>query len=105
MMKTVSVCIVLVTLFAVVNSNPQGGTGAGGVMVLPNSAIPHSGFVGGFDSLSAGFENAFIAFGSAFDALFSGLGGLGGNSVSGVLGSGAINSAFLNYNNRPAASG
>lgn len=67
---------------------------------LPNNAIPHSGVVGAVDTAMAGVANVGNGIGGALDAfaggLFTGLATL----FSGILGSGAVSSAFLNYNNR-----
>lgn len=70
------------------------------ISVLPNNAIPHSGFVGGFDTVSGGLANLGNGLGSGLDAITSGIFTGIANVISGVLGSGAISSAFLNYNNR-----
>lgn len=53
------------------------------------------------DNLGAGLANFGNAQGSAFDAILSGIFNAFGNFISGILGSGAVNTAFLNYNNRP----
>lgn len=53
--------------------------------------------------MAAGLANYGNAMGSGFDAMLSGLFNAVGTMFSGLLGSGAINTAFLNYNNRPPA--
>ncbi|XP_055300233.1 uncharacterized protein LOC129567398 [Sitodiplosis mosellana] len=70
--------------------------------LLMNS-MPRSGIVGMADNLGAGLANFGNGQGSAFDAIVSGIFNAFGNFISGVLGSGAINTGFLNYNNRPPA--
>lgn len=56
-----------------------------------------------FDNIGAGLANFGNGQGSAFDAILSGMFNAFGNFISGVLGSGVINTGFLNYNNRPPA--
>lgn len=70
------------------------------ISVLPNNAIPHSGIVGGFDTLAAGIANFGNGVGSALDAIAGGIFTGSANLFSGIFGSGAVSSAFLNYNNR-----
>lgn len=63
--------------------------------------MPRSGIVGAADNIGAGMANFGNGQGSAFDAIISGIFNAFGNFISGVLGSGSINTSFLNYNNRP----
>lgn len=65
--------------------------------------MPRSGIVGAADNIGAGLANFGNGQGSAFDAIISGIFNAFGNFISGVLGSGVINTGFLNYNNRPPA--
>lgn len=67
------------------------------------NAMPRSGIVGMADNFGAALANFGNGQGSAFDAIFSGMFNGFGNFISGILGSGAVNTAFLNYNNRPPA--
>lgn len=82
-----------------------GAAGAppGGILpiALPIHALPHSGIVGAFDNFGAGIANFGNAQGSGFDAILSGFFNSIGTLFSGIFGSGAVNTAFLNYNNRP----
>lgn len=63
--------------------------------------IPYSSVVGAADNIGAGIANFGNGQGSSLDAVFSAVGNALGNIISGILGSGAINTAFPNYNNRP----
>lgn len=65
------------------------------------SAMPRTGITGFFDNLGAALANFGNAQGSGFDAFLSGGFNAIGTLFSGLFGSGAINTAFLNYNNRP----
>lgn len=67
---------------------------------LPNNAIPHSGIPGAVDTSMAGLANAGNGLGAALDALSGGIFTGIATLFSGMFGSGAISSAFLNYNNR-----
>lgn len=67
------------------------------------TALPKTGIVGMFDNFGAALANFGNAQGSGFDAFLSGIFNGFGNLFSGLFGSGAINTAFLNYNNRPPA--
>lgn len=78
-----------------------GGMPGGLPLPFPIHALPHSGIVGAADNLGAGIANFGNGQGSSFDAFISGFFNAIGTLVSGVLGSGAVNTAFLNYNNRP----
>lgn len=69
-------------------------------MLLINK-LAHSGIVGAFDNFGAGIANFGNAQGSGFDAILSGFFNSIGTLFSGLFGSGAVNTAFLNYNNRP----
>lgn len=89
------------------DSTPGGAPGAPPGASLPMSwlmtALPRTGIVGMFDNLGAALANFGNAQGSGFDAFISGIFNGFGNLFSGLFGSGAINTAFLNYNNRPPA--
>lgn len=108
------ILLYLVVLLGIVTARPipqsAAGTAPGGAAAgasLPMSwlmtALPRTGIVGFFDNLGAGMANFGNAQGSGFDAMFSGAFNAIGTLLSGLFGSGAINTAFLNYNNRPPA--
>lgn len=64
------------------------------------SSLPRTGITGFFDNIGATLANVGNAKGSSANAASSGFGGVG-TLFSGLLGSGAVNTGFLNYNNRP----
>jgi len=65
------------------------------------NAPPHTGITGAADNLAAGLANFGNGQGSSMDAVVSGTFHAVGTLLSGVLGSGSVNTAFTNYNNRP----
>ncbi|XP_031623395.1 uncharacterized protein LOC116340834 [Contarinia nasturtii] len=110
-MKFLSIAIFIATIglaFATPLPQSKPGASAGGaagadgmpIQWLMN-AMPRSGLAGMADNIGAGLANFGNGQGSAFDAMLSGLFSAVGNLLSGILGSGAVNTAFLNYNNRP----
>lgn len=58
--------------------------------------------IGWGDNTGAAWANFGNGLGAALDAAFSGLFNGVGNIFSGFFGSGAVNTAFANYNNKPA---
>lgn len=101
---------VLIGLCGYVSCRPQApasakggapGTSEGLPLSWLMTALPKTGMVGFFDNLGAALANFGNAQGSGADAIFSGFFNAIGTLFSGMLGSGAINTAFLNYNNRP----
>lgn len=63
--------------------------------------MPKTGIVGFFDSLGAMLANVGNAMGAGFNAFLSGIFHAAGTLFSGMFGSGAIDTGYLNYNNRP----
>lgn len=95
-----------------VSCRPQGASAKGGAAAAPGtseglplswliSAMPRTGITGFFDNMGAALANFGNAQGAGFDAFLSGAFNAAGTLFSGMFGSGAINTAFLNYNNRP----
>lgn len=82
-------------------SGPGFGGFGGPLPFIPPFLVPHTGIVGAADSWGAGWINLGNAIGAGLDALTSGTFAGLGIALSGLLGSGAINTLFLNYNNRP----
>lgn len=64
-------------------------------------ATPHTGVTGAADNFGAGIANFGNGQGAAMDALVSGSFNALGVFLSGILGSGAVNTAFQNFNNKP----
>lgn len=60
-----------------------------------------TGVVGAFDTLGAAFANIGNTGGAMLNTAGSGIFNAAGTLLSGVLGSGAINTGFFNYLNRP----
>lgn len=61
----------------------------------------HSGWTGFHDNLGAAIANWGNGQGASWDAAWSGVGNAFGNFFSGVFGSGAVNTQFANFNNKP----
>lgn len=105
------VLTILIGLCVYVSCRPQGASAKGAAAApgtsegLPLSwlmtAMPKTGIVGFADNFGAAMANFGNAQGAGFDAILSGVFSGIGTLFSGLLGSGAINTAFLNYNNRP----
>lgn len=106
--KKIVSCFVIINVgisLAFPQINQPGGVGqqlqnAPAISILPNNAIPHSGIVGGLDTFAAGVANLGNGIGSGLDAIAGGIFTGIANILSGIFGSGAVSSAFLNYNNR-----
>lgn len=63
--------------------------------------MPKTGIIGAVDSFSAMLANVGNAAGAGFNAFLSGIFHAAGVLFSGVFGSGAIDTGFLNFGNRP----
>lgn len=79
---------------------PPGAPGAPPLLALLPS-LPHSGLAGFGDNLGAGVANFGNGQGASWDAVLSGAFNAAGVLISGLIGSGAVNTAFQNYNNKP----
>lgn len=78
---------------------PAGSPNAASLAIIP--ALPHTGITGFADNLGAGIANFGNGQGASIDALVSGSFNAAGVLLSGILGSGAVNTAFQNFNNKP----
>lgn len=63
--------------------------------------VPATGVIGAADGVATTLVNIGNAAGAGFNAFLSGIFHAAGVLFSGIFGTGAIDTGFLNYNNRP----